>query len=87
MYFEVSGICVTLSKLQFTVITQLKCYGNMSVNHSRLRDCIRDRYFTSDSKSTKTVKRETVELMLEKLHAGAGLLSLTAVQCQEYRCT
>ena len=70
MHFEVFGICVILSKLQFTDITRLKCYGNISVNHSKLEDCIRARYFTSDSKSTNTVKRETIELMFEKLHAG-----------------
>ena len=69
MHFEVSGICVTLPKLQFTVITRLKYYRNMNVNHSKLGDRIRDRYFTSDSKSTKTIKRETVDLMFENLHA------------------
>ena len=55
-----------MSKLQFTVITKLKCYENMIVNHSKLADRIQNKYFTFDSKSTKTVKRETVELMFEK---------------------
>ena len=68
MHFEVFGICVILSKLQFTDITRLKCYGNMNINHSKLGDHICDKYFIYDSKSTKTVKRETAELMFEKLH-------------------
>ena len=44
MHFEVSRICVTLSKLQFTVIIGLKCYRNMSINHSKLGDCIQDKF-------------------------------------------
>ena len=69
MYFDVYRICVTLSKLQFTIMIGLKCYGNMNINHSKLRDHIWDSYFISDFKSTKIVKRETMKLMFEKLQA------------------
>ena len=68
IHFEVSRICVTLSKLQFTIITRLKCYGNMTINYSKLGAYIQDKNFISNYKSTKTVKREIGELMFEKLH-------------------
>ena len=41
----------------------------MNINHSKLGDRIWNMYFISDSKSTKAVKRETLELIFEKLQA------------------
>ena len=41
----------------------------MKVNHSKLGDCIQDKCFIFYSKSTKTIKRKTIELMFEKLYA------------------
>ena len=64
-----------MTKLHFSLITDLKCFGNHDPNYSIYGNAIRDTYFTDDSrdKGEKMVKREIIRLIYKKCQAKSDL--------------